>query len=347
MSKSSDIFFQYLDKPLEVTKQSWPSSIKPLVSISCTAFNQENFIEECIEGFLLQKTTFPIEIIIYDDASTDCTAEKIKTYQNKYPWLIKGNLQSENQFRKGENVNIFNFKKVKGSFVALCHGDDYWSDPDKLQKQIEAMFLFQAEISGHPAKCIDTKGNQTGKIVGFRAERLEHFPPSFLIKMNGNIFPFGSIVLTKRAVKRLIDHMPPVQFHTGIQLLGAYDRGALILPDVMSVYRVEVPGSTTEILLNDYKKVLQTTRKRIESLKFLKRLYGSAYETEFNQLLASQILYSKSTGMKSVLVLIKDLMRNEKFKIRVVLFPLIIIEIFKALIKLPMKLMVGFIKKKK
>lgn len=342
MSKSSDRFFQYLDRPLEVSKQSWPDNVKPLVSISCTAFNQEKFIKECIDGFLLQKTTFPIEIIIYDDASTDCTSEIIKAYQRRYPRLIKANLQSENQFSKGKNVNVFNYKQVKGSFVALCHGDDYWSDSGKLQKQIEAMCLTQADISGHPAKCIDTDSNETGKIVGYRANEIEELPPSFLLKMNGNIFPFGSIILTKNAIIRLIDNMPPVQFHTGIQLLGAYDRGVLILPDIMSAYRVDVPGSTTEILLTDSRRVLHTTRKRIKSFKFLKKLYGSSYEREFNQLLANQILSLKSTGLGSVFVLVRDLIENETTINKMTLLYLIALKLFKALIKFPVKIKCRF-----
>ena len=111
---------------------------KPLVSIACITFNQELYIRECIESFLMQKTSFPIEIIIHDDASTDNTAIILKEYTDKYPELIVPIFQTVNQYSKGINPGFeFVFPKCSGKYIAVCEGDDCWTDPLKLQKQVD------------------------------------------------------------------------------------------------------------------------------------------------------------------------------------------------------------------
>lgn len=110
------------------------------VSILCLAYNHEKYIADAIEGFLKQKTTFPYEIIIHDDASTDKTASVIKEYEARYPDIIKPIFQTENQYSKGVSINNkFFLPAAKGKYVALCDGDDYWTDPLKLQKQYDAL----------------------------------------------------------------------------------------------------------------------------------------------------------------------------------------------------------------
>jgi len=109
----------------------------PLVSIACTTYNHENYIKNAIEGFLMQRTTFPLEIIIYDDASKDNTQQIIREYS-----LINDNiitfLQKENQWSKGKYGLIdYIFPIARGKYITLCEGDDYWTDPYKLQRQVD------------------------------------------------------------------------------------------------------------------------------------------------------------------------------------------------------------------
>lgn len=113
--------------------------IEPLVSICCITYNHENYIRDAIEGFLMQKTSFPIEIIIHDDASTDNTAQIIKEYEDKYPDLFCNIFQNENQWSKGGGSIYarFVYPQARGKYIALCEGDDYWTDPLKLQKQVD------------------------------------------------------------------------------------------------------------------------------------------------------------------------------------------------------------------
>lgn len=112
---------------------------KVQVSIYCLAYNHEKYIRQCLDGFVMQKdVTF--EIIIHDDASTDHTADIIREYEKKYPTLFKPIYQSENQYSQhvdiGKNYIV---PLITGKYVAICEGDDYWTDPYKLKKQYDAL----------------------------------------------------------------------------------------------------------------------------------------------------------------------------------------------------------------
>jgi len=120
---------------------------KVVVSISCITYNHAAYIRECLDGFLMQKTNFKFEVLIHDDASTDGTEEIIREYEVKYPDIIKPLYEKENQWLKGRRGSrTFNFPRAKGKYIALCEGDDYWTDPNKLQKQVD--FLEANEAFG-------------------------------------------------------------------------------------------------------------------------------------------------------------------------------------------------------
>ncbi|WP_310993560.1 glycosyltransferase family 2 protein [Aequorivita marina] len=110
----------------------------PLVSILCVTYNHEQFIGACLESLVSQKCDFNFEILIHDDASTDGTQDIIKTFQKKYPDIVKPILQTENQWSKqAGGINLrFNYPRAKGKFIALCDGDDYWIGADKLENQV-------------------------------------------------------------------------------------------------------------------------------------------------------------------------------------------------------------------
>ena len=112
----------------------------PLVSVCTLAYNHEPYIRECLDGILMQKTNFAFELLIHDDASTDGTADIIREYEAKYPDIIKPIYQTENQYSKGVKVSLtYQYPRAKGKYIALCEGDDYWTDPLKLQKQVDFM----------------------------------------------------------------------------------------------------------------------------------------------------------------------------------------------------------------
>lgn len=138
-----------LNKPIPITQHLLDDDTVQLVSISCLTYNHERFISDAIEGFLMQKTTFPVKINIFEDCSSDNTANIIREYQAKYPSLFNVFFQAENTWRKPireKALKPFYEAHNKAKYIALCEGDDYWTDPLKLQKQVD--FLEQNEDYG-------------------------------------------------------------------------------------------------------------------------------------------------------------------------------------------------------
>ena len=131
-----------------------------LVSICCLTFNHQNYIHECLDGFMMQQTNFKFEVLIHDDASSDTTTTIISEYEQNYPAIIKPIYQSENQYSKGVKPSfIFQFPRAKGKYIALCEGDDYWTDPLKLQKQVDFMeFHPNMSFCFHGAQTLNADG---------------------------------------------------------------------------------------------------------------------------------------------------------------------------------------------
>jgi len=116
--------------------QNWKGDINtPLVSVCTITYNHEKYVAEALDSFLMQETDFSFEIVIADDCSPDKTAEVIKQYMKKYPHIIKDHLREKNV---GMVINFTeNIKRANGKYIAICEGDDYWTDTLKLQKQVD------------------------------------------------------------------------------------------------------------------------------------------------------------------------------------------------------------------
>lgn len=113
----------------------------PLVAIRCVTYNHEPYIRDTLNGFVMQKTNFPFIAIVHDDASTDGTADVIREYAAKYPDIIKPVYETENQYSKCDGGLFRMMNKFcldsNAKYTAVCEGDDYWTDPHKLQKQVD------------------------------------------------------------------------------------------------------------------------------------------------------------------------------------------------------------------
>ncbi len=114
---------------------------KYLVTIRCITYNHEKYLADALEGFVMQKTNFPFVAIVHDDASTDGTAAILRQYAEKYPDIIHPIYETENQYSKHdgsiERIMDEAIAATGAKYIAICEGDDYWTDPLKLQKQVD------------------------------------------------------------------------------------------------------------------------------------------------------------------------------------------------------------------
>lgn len=131
-----------------------------MVSICCVVYNHEKYLRKCLDGFIMQKCNFKYEVIIHDDASTDSSPEIIREYCEKYPDIFVPILQTDNQFSNNKQIiATIMLPKVRGKYVAICEGDDYWTDKLKLQKQFGVMEANpQCSICVHGVDAITEEG---------------------------------------------------------------------------------------------------------------------------------------------------------------------------------------------
>lgn len=219
-----------------------------LVSIDCITYNHEKYIADTIESFLMQKTDFKFEILIHDDASTDKTADIVRQYEKKYPNIVKPIYQTENQYSKGvKKINYkFNFTRAKGNYVAACEGDDYWTDPYKLQKQVEYMKNnVKCGMCFHAAELVDARSE---KKIGI----IKPYSKDMISSTEEIILGGGGFLATNSMLyrKEILDNPPSfyMNAHLGdypLQIYFSTQKYAYYINEVMSAYRTNVEGSWT------------------------------------------------------------------------------------------------------
>lgn len=284
----------------------------PLVSVCCITYNHAPYISQCVDGFLMQKTSFPFEIIINDDCSNDGTTEILKDYAIKYPDLIHLILHDENQYSKGIRriLATFVYPVAKGKYIALCEGDDYWIDPYKLQKQVDY-------LEAHPEctlVCNRTK---------IKSEKDQSFMDDNCCLNNDGVLDAkdvirkgGLYISTCSLIYRssLTSFYPEYckKCHVGdypLQILAAMKGSVYYLNDPMSVYRVNNPmswvGRTASKSIKE--SYLKGTRTEVDMLKGFATEYTN-YRSVFFQRIGyyiTSVIYNYRNDLQSV-KLIKD-----------------------------------------
>lgn len=254
-----------------------------VVSICCQTYNHVNYIEECLNGFLMQKTNFKFEILLRDDASTDGTTEVVKEYSTKYPDIIRPLIYEENQFVKGVSPFMDNVKRAKGEYIAICEGDDYWTDPYKLQKQVDFLernerFRFCGSGNEFLTDQVLTPNKKT--IIG--QVNLMNALSGFVCHTSTFMF-YRSDILDFYMVKELAGDVQIL-----CHVLSKSD--GYVFPESMSVYRINHKGIHSALNITEQTYYLLITQlwkmrkfpvyldiQRLNVMKYVKKLYIKNY----------------------------------------------------------------------
>ena len=217
----------------------------PLVSICILTYNHAPYIAQTLDSMLSQKTNFAFEILIHDDASTDGTDSIIKEYAAKYPNIIKPLFEEENQFSKSEIKNIsgiYNFPRAQGKYIAMCEGDDYWTDDNKLRTQVDYM-----EANPYCTLCFHSAVRINKGVFGSRMMRpyigsRTVTPEEIITKKSG--YPTASLLMRADLMKMLPDfYMKAPIGDIPMQLTMAAGGYGYYIDKPMCAYRYFTPGS--------------------------------------------------------------------------------------------------------
>lgn len=250
--------------------------LKPIVSVLCITYNQKKYIRQCLDGFLMQKTNFKYEILINDDASNDGTVEILKEYQRKYPKMISVYTHSVNQYSKNaDNMYVrYLFSKAKGKYVALCDGDDYWTDPNKLQRQVDFLETNpDYSMCFHPVKVIFENHEEPDSIYPINNNK-DNFTLEELLK--SNFIQTNSVMYRKQTYDNMESEVMPGDWY--MHLYHAQFGKIGFINEIMSIYRRSKSG----IWWNAYSNRDEFWKKYyINHLMFARELlsmYGSKQE---------------------------------------------------------------------
>lgn len=295
-----------------------------LVAINCLTYNHEPYIRQCLEGFVTQKTKFRFVAIVHDDASTDNTAKIVREYADKYPDIIKPIFETVNQYSKKDGsldriikqaINETNCK-----YIAVCEGDDYWTDPFKLQKQIDFLennpeytMCFHNAIE-HYEKNIGGK-NIKDKIFS-RISDKDYTGTSLLRHW---IVPTASIVYRKSILdtdiyKRSIANKNFI-YGDILLILSCAERGKVRgISDIMSVYRRHEGGVT---IINEHTDITDNLVIHYLDIPYY---FGKHYETIVKEKVVFALLREwRLSKIKNKSYLIKSFRYSPLLTIKVII----------------------------
>ncbi len=264
-----------------------------MVNIICDTYNHEKYIADALESFVMQKTNFAFEVLVHDDASTDRTAEIIRDYEKRYPDLIKPIYETENQYSKEDgSLERIQYGRVKGKYIALCEGDDYWTDEYKLQQQYDYMESHQeCSLVAHLALTDDLRKHKMRPYTNydFSSPRNCELSAEQVIKKH-ILFPTASMFFRKIHYDINADFLKTVRNYDYVyKILFATEGTVYVIPKVMSVYRLGVKGSWTERVGWDDNAIIEHLKNSIEILEQINKYR----EYKFDDAIKHEILRRK------------------------------------------------------
>lgn len=223
---------------------------RPLVSVAMITYNHEPYIARAIEGVLRQRTEFPFELVIGEDASTDATREICLHYQRCHPDVIRILWSSENVSRDCSGNFYRTCQKCRGKYVALCEGDDYWTNPDKLQLQVDYLEEHsECAICFHPVRVIWEDGRSDEYLYPANPGWFAMHEPSLNDLLRSNFIQTNSVMYRWNADGKLFDDFPLYELPGDWMLNLLHARAGRIgyIDEVMAVYRRNANGLWTGV----------------------------------------------------------------------------------------------------
>lgn len=308
-----------IEKTEQEIMENWKGDKnKPFVSVCTITYKHEKYIAEALDSFLMQETDFPFEIVVDDDCSPDHTAEVIKTYAEKFPNIVNAHLREKNV---GVTTNFKeNMQRAKGKYIALCEGDDYWSDLNKLQFQINIMEKHpDCDMSFHPSKIVYGT-TETDVIMAEHSVDMKIYTISEVIKGSGSFCPTASTIYKKSVLDKIPDWFndSPVGDYF-LQIFGSFNGGALYINKIMSIYRQGVDGAWSSSMKSlDVQE--QFFRRMVSSLDnldiFLDRKYhNEIYGMKIHRYQTMAMLYLDHKFFKEFQQLMNELMAIAEYQI--------------------------------
>lgn len=264
----------------------------PELIVLCTVFNHEKYLKDALEGFVMQKTNFKFEVIVHDDASSDRSSDIIREYAEKYPEIIKPIYQTENQFSKCKYfIWKYIYPTLTCKYLALCEGDDYWTDENKLQKQFDVLEKEpDVQMCFHETYLKNEIGESYCSEDGFNyTERIYKIKKYYDEEDFINSFHFiatCSVVFRTSALPEFPDFSNEIlSIDIAFLLLLLKNGGKFkMIPDVMSVYRKN-PGGICR-MQGEYSVYLQY----IDLYTQLDKIFGYKKKSYFDKLIQNQKL---------------------------------------------------------
>lgn len=257
------------------------------VTVYCIVYNHEKYLRDALDGFIMQKTNFKFEVLVHDDASTDNSAGIIHEYELKYPDIIKPIYQKENIYSRGVNRTFeYMLPKTRGKYIAWCEGDDYWTSPDKLQKQYDYMEQHpECSLVAHEALTFNCHTGKTKKYTVHDFSKLENCELSTAeIIDNHLLFPTASMFYRKEYYIKNEEFLKTVKgFDYVMKILLSSEGIVHIIPECMSVYRFQTEGSWTYDVSISNEKFLKHTQLAIENLEKINAYTNYKYDAEIKK----------------------------------------------------------------
>jgi glycosyltransferase involved in cell wall biosynthesis len=278
-------FKEFKDKYQKVPVELFPNKVleDPIVSVCVQTYQHATYIKDCLDGILSQETDFPFEILLGEDESKDETRNICIEYAKKYPERIKLFLHNrENNIKIGGNPTgrfnfIYNLCSANGKYIALCEGDDYWTDPLKLQKQVDLVEGNKILIGSFHACDKIFQDSIRAKIERFKGYRIIDL--SFYLK-NRVFITTGSLLFRKEILKNYKDwayELFAADFL--IKYLILLEGKIGYIDDVMSVYRKGTPGSWTNLNLTQ-QRIDREYKDNVAALIHINDLSNFEYKNE-------------------------------------------------------------------